>query len=181
MIRLILIYGLIGGLIIAVPMVTFMTTKPGAVMQGGALYGYLTMIIALTTVFLGIKRYRDKELGGVIKFGTALVVGLGISFVASILYVIGWELSLALTNFDFPQVYGKSLMEAARAKGASEAELQKIAADAESFARMYANPLFRMPITFVEIFPVGALISLISAAILRNSRVLPAREIATSR
>jgi hypothetical protein len=32
-----------------------------------------------------------------------------------------------------------------------------------------------MAITFIEIFPVGVLISLISAAVLRNSRVLPAR------
>ena len=38
----------------------------------------------------------------------------------------------------------------------------------------YADPLFRLPITFLEIFPVGLLISLISAAILRNPGVLPA-------
>jgi ABC-type uncharacterized transport system permease subunit len=30
-------------------------------------------------------------------------------------------------------------------------------------------------ITFIEMFPVGLLVSLISAAVLRNSRVLPAR------
>ena len=40
---------------------------------------------------------------------------------------------------------------------------------------MYANPLYRLPITFVEIFPIGVLISLISAVLLRNSRFLPAR------
>jgi hypothetical protein len=40
---------------------------------------------------------------------------------------------------------------------------------------MYANPVFRLPITFVEMFPIGVLISLISAAVLRNSRFLPAR------
>ena len=39
----------------------------------------------------------------------------------------------------------------------------------------YANPLFRLPITFVEMFPIGVLISLVSAAVLRNSRFLPAR------
>jgi hypothetical protein len=32
--------------------------------------------------------------------------------------------------------------------------------------------------TFVEIFPVGVLVSLISAALLRNRRFLPARPIA---
>ncbi len=45
----------------------------------------------------------------------------------------------------------------------------------ETFKAQYANPLFRLPMTFIEIFPVGVLVSLISAAILRNPRVLPAR------
>jgi|GEM_PF-7094360 len=34
----------------------------------------------------------------------------------------------------------------------------------------YANPLLRVSITFLEIFPVGLLVSLIAAAVLRNSR-----------
>ena len=40
---------------------------------------------------------------------------------------------------------------------------------------MYANPLFRLPITFTEILPVGLIVSLISALLLRNSRFMPAR------
>jgi lipopolysaccharide export LptBFGC system permease protein LptF len=39
----------------------------------------------------------------------------------------------------------------------------------------YRNPLFRLPMTFAEIFPMGLLIALISAAILRNPKILPAR------
>jgi hypothetical protein len=67
------------------------------------------------------------------------------------------------------------MVEAAKARNATPAELQQAIAEAESFARMYAKPWIRMPITFVEMFPVGVLISLISAALLRNSRFLPAR------
>ena len=55
-------------------------------------------------------------------------------------------------------------------------EIEQIRAETAEFLSMYANPLFRLPITFVEMFPLGALISLISAAMLRNSRFLPARE-----
>ncbi len=40
---------------------------------------------------------------------------------------------------------------------------------------MYAKPWYRMPMTFAEIFPVGILVSLVSAALLRNPRFLPAR------
>ena len=37
------------------------------------------------------------------------------------------------------------------------------------------NPLFRMPMTFTEIFPVGVLVSLITAGLLRKSTFLPAK------
>ena len=45
----------------------------------------------------------------------------------------------------------------------------------EVFKTMYANPLLRLPMTFVEIFPVGVLVSLVTAGLLRNSRFLPMR------
>ena len=176
MIRLIALYGSIAGLIVAIPMVwMMMTLTPESAPDYGVVYGYLTMIVALSAVFLGIKHYRDRVLGGAIRFGTALLVGLGISAVASLCYVIGWEISLAFSGFDFVGSYSKHIVEAAREKGASPAELQKAMEDAESFVRIYANPLYRMSVTFVEMFPVGVLISLISAALLRNSRLLPAR------
>jgi hypothetical protein len=45
----------------------------------------------------------------------------------------------------------------------------------EAFKLQYANPMIRMPMTFAEIFPVGLLVSLVSAGLLRNPRFLPAR------
>jgi hypothetical protein len=176
MIRLITLYGIAGGLIVAVPLVVLMTTlTPETAPKNGAVYGYLTMIVALTTVFLGIKHYRDRVLGGAIKFGPALLVGLGISAVASLIYDLGWEISIALTGFDYGASYSRAMMAAAQAKGASPAELHKVAAEAASFARMYAHLPYRMAVTFLEMFPVGVLISVISAALLRDSRLLPAR------
>jgi len=174
--RYIAVYGFIAGLIVGTPMIYFMLNHSMPSDDAtGLLYGYLTMLLALTAVFLGIKRYRDKVLGGAIRFMPALLLGLGISTVASILYAVAWEISLALTGFDFGASYGKSLIEAARAKGVSGAELQKVIADAAAFQKSYANPLRRFPQTFLEMFPVGVLISLISAGLLRNSRLLPAR------
>jgi hypothetical protein len=175
MLRLVALYGLVAGLIVCVHFVWVLNSSPAAHMETGYVVGYATMIVALTAVFLGIKRYRDKTLGGAIRFGQAMLVGLGISLVASIVYVIGWELCLAITGSDFGSIYAQAMIDAARQKGVSAAELEKVVADAEAFAKSYANPLYRMPLTFIEIFPVGVLISLISAAVLRNSRVLPAR------
>jgi hypothetical protein len=176
MLKTILRYGLVAGLLVAVPMVVLMVGfSPATFESGGLLYGYLSMIVALTMVFLGIKHYRDNYLGGAIKFGRALALGLSISAVASVLYALGWELSLAATGFNFADSYYTSLVDAARAKGASAAELQKLIAEGQSFAAWYSKPWLRIPMSFVEMFPVGVLVSLISAALLRNSRLLPAR------
>jgi hypothetical protein len=173
--RIILIYGIIGGIIVAVPMaVTMRATSADAIPENAALYGYLSMLLAFTMVFVGIKHYRDKALGGVIRFLPALGVGLGISAVASLFWVVGWELTLA-TGFDFATAYLDSVVAAGQARGAPAAELETIRAEAAEFLSMYANPLFRLPITFIEMFPIGALISLLSAALLRNSGFLPAR------
>ena len=45
----------------------------------------------------------------------------------------------------------------------------------ERFKAEYANPFYRLPMTFIEIFPVGARVSLLSAAVLRNPRFLALR------
>jgi hypothetical protein len=173
--RIILIYGVIGGCIVAVPMaVSMLTITDGAVPENAALYGYLSMLLAFTMVFVGIKRYRDKVLGGVIRFVPALGIGLGISAVASLFWVVGWEITLA-TGFDFGSAYSDSVVAAAEARGAPAAEIDRIRTEATEFLSMYANPLFRVAVTFIEMFPIGVLVSLLSAAVLRNRRFLPAR------
>jgi hypothetical protein len=170
MLRVILIYGVVGGIIVAVPMgLGMLMADEGAIPENSALYGYLSMLLAFTMVFVGIKHYRDKVLGGVIRFVPALGVGLGISAVASLFWVVGWEITLA-TGFDFATAYSDSVVAAAEARGAPAAELDRIRSETAEFLARYANPLFRLPITFVEMFPIGVLISLLSAALLRISR-----------
>lgn len=172
----ILTYGLMAGLIVAVPMFAMIAMNPDPhSTTSSQLVGFTLMFVALSLVFVGVKSHRDKVHGGVIKFLPALLVGLGISAVAAVVYVIGWEITLALTNYTFAETYAQGMIEAAKAKGATAAEIEKMTADMAAFQKQYANPLFRVPITFIEIFPVGLIISLISAAILRNPRVLPAR------
>ena len=171
MLRLIVRYGLIGGLIVGVALYA-MTLIPGTQPGGawGYVVGYLTMLIGLCTVFLAIKRYRDADLGGVIRFWPALGLGLGISFVAGIIYMLAWEAVLDFTHLDFAGAYAQSMIDAAKAKGLGGAEFAKVVAQAQEFKTEYANPFIRLPETFMEIFPVGVLVSLVSAALLRNAR-----------
>lgn len=176
MLRLILRYGVIGGLIVGVPMFSLTVFGRNAGLEKyGYLIGYTTMLIALSTIFIAIKQRRDTVLGGVIGFWPALGIGLAISFVAGIFYVLSWELAVSVAHLDFASSYAQSMIDAAKAKGLTGDALAKAVADAEQFKANYANPLYRLPMTFIEIFPVGVLVSLVSAALLRNSRFLAAR------
>ncbi len=174
MLRTILTHGLYAGLILGLfAAVTAMTGPPPE--PWGMLFGYLAMLVALTMVFLGTKRHRDIACGGVIRFWPGFGFGLAISLVASILYVVAWEISLAVSGADFIGEYGASLIADMRAKGASAAEIAKVAAEMAKLKADYANPFYRLPLTFLEIAPVGLLVSLVSAGLLRNPRFMAAR------
>jgi hypothetical protein len=172
MLNRILIYGTIAGLIVGAMAFATAFTWDGAPSPLHMAVGYATMLIALSAVFMGVKRHRDEVGGGVIRFWSGFWLGLGISAVASLFYVLAWEAALAVTDTDFMGIYAAQMIEQKRAAGVSAAELARYAAEMRDFARQYANPLYRMPITFTEIFPVGVLVSLVSAALLRNPRFL---------
>ena len=173
--KIIITYGLIVGAIIAISVsLTLALGADSEHLAGLEWLGYAIMIIAFSVIFVAIKGHRDRELGGVINFGTAFGVGIGITVVASLIYVVAWEINLSVTNYAFMEQYTASLVEVKEASGASEKELAEYRAEMDLMTERYRNPLFRLPITFLEIFPVGLLITLVSAAVLRNSRVLPA-------
>lgn len=138
-------------------------------------FGYLVMLAALSLIFVGVKRYRDVECGGVIRFGRAFLLGLGMAVVAGVIYVVGWEIYLANSAHDFMAAYTAGIIDHMRSEGASAAAIQAKAAEMSALVTAYRNPLFRIPMTFIEIFPVGLLVALVSAALLRNPRLLPFR------
>jgi hypothetical protein len=186
MTRIILIYGGIGAVIVGSLMIAGMLSWTPEQMAGsdegsmdsGLIVGYLTQIVALTAVFLGIKHFRDRERGGVIKFLPAFLVGLGISAVASLGWVLSWEVVLA-SGFNYQAVMNEMTAQQAASSGLTGAALEQKIAESQAFMKLYMeNPLVRMPISFIEMFPVGVIISLISALLLRNSRFMPARQAA---
>jgi hypothetical protein len=176
MLKRILMYGAVAGLIVGVPLFTMTVAMQGHPEPPYSMVlGYSIMLIALSTVFVAVKRHRDADLGGVIAFWPAFGLGLAISIVAGIFYVLAWEAALAVTQMDFAGVYAKAMIAQQQAKGVSVEALARLTAEMEQFKVQYANPFYRLPMTFAEIFPVGVLVSLVSAGLLRNRRFLPAR------
>lgn len=178
MLKTMIAYGTIAGLIAGVPLTVLTLSMSGhQMMHWGMWFGYASMLLAFTTIFVAIKRRRDNEGGGVIRFWPAFALGLGIAFVAGLFYVAAWEIGQALSGGDFAAVYSRAMIDQQRAAGVSGEALARYTAEMADFRRSYANPLFRLPMTFIEIFPVGVVVSLVAAALLRNPRFLAARRL----
>jgi cytochrome c-type biogenesis protein CcmH/NrfF len=169
-----LIYGLLSGSVIAAVITAGLLLGPEFGFTHSLWFGYLVMLVALTFIFVGVKRYRDVERGGVIKFLPAFGMGLAIAIVAGIAYVCVWEAYQASTGYRFMDEYIAAMVRQRQAEGASAAAIAEFMREMEGMRVSYANPLFRLPMTFLEVFPVGLLVALISAALLRNPRLLPA-------
>ena len=174
--RIIGIYGVIGGIIVAIGTYAGMAAVPDGGGTIGMVVGYLTMLIALSMVFVGVRQYRNEVNGGIIRFWPAFGVGLGIACVAALFYVLAWEVYMYQTNYTFMDVYVGKSIEAMKAAGKPAVEVAKFATEMAAFKAQYANPLFRMVTTFMEIAPVALLVPLLSAALLRNSKLLPAKQ-----
>lgn len=168
--KIVLTFGLISGAILA----TLMAIMVPFCMNGtidfaySYLVGYTTMILSFLAVFFGIRSYRDKTGDGTITFGKAFKVGILITLIACAMYVIAWE--IIYFNFvpDFADKYAALSIDRLRAGGASDAEILAEQQKMADFKRWYANPLFNIGMTFIEVFPVGLIVTLVSAAILRK-------------
>ena len=167
-----IIYGGLSGAVVAGVITAGLVLGPENGIFNSLWFGYLVMLVALSFVFMGVKRYRDVEKGGVIRFLPALGIGLVIAVVAALAYDLVWEIYLAATDYAFIEQYAASYARTQAARGVPAAT---IAANVQWMRDVYASPVQRMAVTFLEIFPVGLIMALFSAAVLRNPRVLPAR------
>jgi len=163
--RNVIVFGLISGLIITAFMVYgTMMCYNNADFDMSMAIGYASMIVAFSFIFVGVKNFRDKYNGGVISFGKAFKVGFYISLVASTMYVVVWLIEYYVFMPDFMEKYTAYVLEKEAAGGSVETS----AADMEMYKEWYKNPLFVILLTYSEVLPVGLIISLISALILKR-------------
>jgi hypothetical protein len=172
--KIVIVYGLISGAIAAALMwILVMFVKDGGIdFDNGMFFGYATMIVALSLVFFGIKSYRDNS-GGRVTFLKGLQVGILISLISAVCYAASWELYYRGSGQEFLEKYTAHYLDNMRKDGASEAEVEKVRVESEQFMELYKNFFIRFPITMVEILPVGIVVTLISAALLRKREILP--------
>lgn len=130
--------------------------------------GYTSMVISFLFVYFGIRSYRDNVLGGRIAFGRAFGVGMLITLISCLCYVVAWQIMYFNFMPDFLDKYAGHMADQLRASGATQAAIDAAAKQAEDFKGIYNNVFYNALFTFAEPFPVGLLITLISAAVLRK-------------
>jgi len=172
--KTVLVFGVISGVIIAAEMLAGLPflEKLG---QGTALIlGYTTMVLAALLVPFGILSYRENVDGGKLTFGRGFVVGILISLIACCFYVGTWEIINYRFMPDFADKYAAGMVKRARDSGATQQKIDDTIRNAEEFKRNYRNPVYNVGMTFLEVFPVFLLFTLISAGILRRKPPTPA-------
>ena len=169
--KVVLTFGLIAGLIVTTLMLVSISLMGDGIInfENGELVGYTTMVLTLSpTIFFGIKSYRDNNNDGVISFGKAFQVGILIAGLAAVIYASGWEVYVNTSSSDFMESYTTHYLEQMEKDGASAAEIDEMRVSMNEMAEMYKNPIIRFGMTLMEILPVGLVISLMCAGILRR-------------
>ena len=163
-------FGLISGAILSVMMLLTLPFMDSIGFDRGMIIGYTTMVLAFLLVYFGVRSYRDNVAGGSVGFGRAFTVGSLIVLVASVCYVLTWQVIYFKVTPDFGEKMQAYMVEQARAGGDSPEEIAKKSAEMEEFLERYQNPLFNAAITFREPLPVGLIFALVSAGILSRRR-----------
>ena len=170
--RTIIVFGLAASLVLGLFLAIITITKRNDAngMATGMYFGYAMMLVAFSVIFVAIKNYRDKHLGGSISFGKAFQIGLGITLIASVFYVITWLILYATVVPDFMDKYIAMELEQMRKAGKSALEIQKQAEEMNGYKEMYKTWYGRAGLTFMEVFPVGLIVSLIAALVMKRKK-----------
>jgi hypothetical protein len=166
--KTIITFGLISGVISSVLMLGTTAIVDRIGFDKGYILGYTAIVLSFLLVFFGIRSYRDNVAEGHITFGKAFAVGICITLISCVFYVVTWEVLYKTMFPDFMDKYSASMIAKAQASGLSGQALQTEIDNIQKMKVMYANPFFNVLMTFIEPFPVGLLITLISAAVLRK-------------
>jgi hypothetical protein len=131
-------------------------------------FGYASMVLAFSLIFVGVKNYRDNHSGGSISFGKALKISLFITLIASTIYVVIWMIDFYFFLPDFSKSYMDMTRKQMIAEGASAAKIQAKMAELAKEFKDYRNPLINAWTTYKEIVPVGIVVSFIVSLILKS-------------
>ena len=166
--KTILTFGLISGVFASVMMAVTVPLEDKIGYDKALVLGYTIIVLAFLMVFFGIRSYRENYAGGHITFAKGFAIGISITLIMCVCYVVSWEIIYFNFMHDFMDKYAARMIAEAKASGASAAALQAQIDGLNKQKQLYEPPLYNAALTFIEPFPVGLVITLISAVVLRK-------------
>jgi hypothetical protein len=167
--RTVITFGVLSGAVSSAMMLLTLPFLDQIGFDRGEILGYTMIVASFLLVFFGVRSYRENVAGGSLTFGRAFVVGLLITLISCAFYVVTWEIIYFKLAPGFADKWAAYTIEKARASGASQESIEATARQMRDFKEMYDKPLINAAITFVEPFPIGLAVTLISAAVLRRT------------
>ena len=166
--KTVLTFGLISGAVLAATMLATIPFVDKIGWEKGEILGYTEIVLSALMVFFGIRSYRENVEGGHLTFGRGFAVGILIALISSACYVGTWEIVYYKFMPDFTEKYAAHMVERAKASGASQQKIDEKVRQAQQFKQMYDNPAVNVAMTFMEVLPIGLVVTAVSAGILRK-------------
>lgn len=167
--KTVITFGLISGVVSSALMMLGTVPLVDRIGFDRAMYvGYAAIVLGFMLVFFGIKSYRDNVGGRQVSFGKAFQVGILITLISCTFYALAWVPLYFTVYHDFMDKYSAYMIEKAKSSGATEAMLQKQMAEMAEFKQQYENPFINFAYTFMEPFPVGLIVTVISGLVLKR-------------
>jgi hypothetical protein len=166
--KTVLTFGLIAGVMISVLMDSSLLLAHKIGSGHSMLLGYTIMVASFLLIYFGIRSYRDNNLDGQISFGRAFTCGILIALITTVCYVATWEILYFNFMPHFMDSYFAAQIHRVQSSGLDPATTAAKVAEIEHSQQLYQNPLVNMAYTFIEPLPVGLIITLVSAAVLRR-------------
>jgi hypothetical protein len=163
--KTVLIYGVISGVVAAALLLAHVPFMDGG--SKSLLVGYAGIVLSAVVVFFGVRAYRENVGNGKMSFGRGVAVGVLIALISAACYVAAWEVVYYSSPGIADHIFDGQVEELIAA-GAPQEKVDEKAREVESFKKLYANPFVNVGFTFVEPLPVGLLITLFSAVVLRR-------------
>ncbi|MFD0861131.1 DUF4199 domain-containing protein [Sungkyunkwania multivorans] len=160
-------YGLFGALAICALFLLSLSIGDGLSYSTQEIIGYASMVVSLMFVFFGIKHFRDRENGGKVNFGKALLIGVLISLITAFAFGLLDFVYVKYLNPDFMTTYYDHSVEQLKASLPAE-EFEVKLAELEAEKELFMNPLMSFAIMSMTVFVIGFIISLISSLILQR-------------
>jgi hypothetical protein len=170
MLRIALLYGLISGIVSCIPFLLFpMSSGDEMDMKKATIIGLACMILAAAFIFVAIISYR-KKLGGAISFREAFVAGLYVSLISALFYASVWEVYYNTRGQNFVEVYTTMQVRQMEKDKKPVADIEKRKQEMKKWGDDYRKFPVRFITTIGEVLPVGIVVSLIAAAILKRKK-----------